>query len=234
MGRSIDPTNSLYLSDGEGEEIRPPRRRPQPRARAASIWIKMPARKTPTCRPRQRPPRQPSSRPRRRAPQDDPLAALLEEPKPEPAAAAESNLLDFDLDAELTPAAEAGSGRRFGRAPAENNLLDFDFNLDSLATEAPVAAETQPAAAAEPAGFESLYEDMLAETPTAAPAAPTAPAQAEGMSVLDDPLATADLAKVYLDMGDRDGAKEVLQDLIAEAQGPLKAEAEALLASISA
>ena len=113
--------------------------------------------------------------------------------------------------------------------------MDFDFNLDSLATEAPVAAETQPAAAAEPAGFESLYEDMLAETPTAAPAAPTAPAQAEGMSVLDDPLATKlDLAKVYLDMGDRDGAKEVLQDLIAEAQGPLKAEAEALLASISA
>lgn len=239
MGRSIDPTNSLYLSDGEGEEIEAAAAPAaaageggidldqelfgaqnadlQAAAEAAAPAVEMAA-----------PPE---------APQDDPLAALLEEPKPEPAAAAESNLLDFDLDAELTPAAEAKpeATAEPAAAPAENNLLDFDFNLDSLATEAPVAAETQPAAAAEPAGFESLYEDMLAETPAAAPAAPTAPAQAEGMSVLDDPLATKlDLAKVYLDMGDRDGAKEVLQDLIAEAQGPLKAEAEALLASISA
>ena len=115
--------------------------------------------------------------------------------------------------------------------------MDFDFNLEGMAAETPAAAEA-PAASAAPAaasaGFESLYEDMLAETPAAEAEAPAA-AQAEGMSVLDDPLATKlDLAKVYLDMGDRDGAKEVLQDLIAEAQGPLKAEAEALLATISA
>lgn len=54
------------------------------------------------------------------------------------------------------------------------------------------------------------------------------------MTLLDDPLSTKlDLAKVYLDMGDRDGAREVLQDLVGEAQGSLKEEAQALLAKIS-
>jgi pilus assembly protein FimV len=61
------------------------------------------------------------------------------------------------------------------------------------------------------------------------------PAPAADGMLLDDPLSTKlDLAKVYLDMGDRDGAREVLQDLVGEAQGSLKEEAEALLAKISA
>jgi len=48
-----------------------------------------------------------------------------------------------------------------------------------------------------------------------------------------DPLSTKlDLARVYLDMGDKEGAREVLEELAAEAQGGLKAEAEALLASL--
>ena len=75
---------------------------------------------------------------------------------------------------------------------------------------------------------------MVAATPApaAAPAVESAPA-ADGM-LLDDPLSTKlDLAKVYLDMGDRDGAREVLQDLVGEAQGSLKEEAEALLTKIS-
>jgi pilus assembly protein FimV len=40
------------------------------------------------------------------------------------------------------------------------------------------------------------------------------------------------LAKVYLDMGDSDGAREVLKELLEEAQGPLKEEAESLLAKL--
>ncbi|OQS44588.1 hypothetical protein B0T39_01445 [Chromobacterium haemolyticum] len=229
MGRSIDPTNSLYLSDGEGEDIEAA---PAPVSSPGSIDLDKelfgePEATPPTAAP------EPVAVQEAAAPQDDPLAALLAEPqveekeKPE-----EANLLNFDLDAELKPPAAEPKPEAAAAAPAENNLLDFDFNLEGMAAEAPAAAETQAAPAAPSAGFESLYEDMLAETPATETAAP---AQAEGMSVLDDPLATKlDLAKVYLDMGDRDGAKEVLQDLIAEAQGPLKAEAEALLATISA
>ncbi|NHR06451.1 hypothetical protein HA052_14755 [Chromobacterium haemolyticum] len=229
MGRSIDPTNSLYLSDGEGEDIEAA---PAPVSSPGGIDLDKelfgePEATPPTAAP------EPVAVPEAAAPQDDPLAALFAEPqaeekeKPE-----EANLLNFDLDAELKPPAAEPKPEAAAAAPAENNLLDFDFNLEGMAAEAPAAAETPAAPAAPSAGFESLYEDMLAETPATET---EAPAQAEGMSVLDDPLATKlDLAKVYLDMGDRDGAKEVLQDLIAEAQGPLKAEAEALLATISA
>lgn len=196
-------------------------------------------------------------------PAADPLrAALFEEDAPASApAVAEANMLDFDLDAELSaaPLAEPVSTPSPAEpAVADTNLLDFDFNLDGLAAE--VAADNHgqpetgtlelPASAASTDGFESLYEDMVASTSAAAPATPAAsvapvvtPAPAptpepvpvaDGMTLLDDPLSTKlDLAKVYLDMGDRDGAREVLQDLVGEAQGSLKEEAQALLTKIS-
>lgn len=180
---------------------------------------------------------------------DDPLRAALfaEEEVVAPAPAAESNLMDFDLDAELAalaPAPAAEPEKPAAEPAADTNLLDFDFNLDGLAsdiesakTEEPAVATLElPATAAASDGFESLYEDMVAATPTPAPspAVPDAPVAAEGMTLLDDPLSTKlDLAKVYLDMGDRDGAREVLQDLVGEAQGSLKEEAQALLTKIS-
>lgn len=234
MGRSIDPTNSLYLSDGEGEDIEAA---PAPTSPPGGIDLDRELFGEPEAAPTEPAAApEPVAEPEAAAPEDDPLAALFAEPQAEEEKAEEANLLNFDLDTELTPPATESKPEPApaAPAPAENNLLDFDFNLEGMAAEAPAAAEAPVPQAAPPAGFESLYEDMLAETPAAEAEAPAA-AQAEGMSVLDDPLATKlDLAKVYLDMGDRDGAKEVLQDLIAEAQGPLKAEAEALLATISA
>ena len=160
----------------------------------------------------------------------DPLAALFDTPAGEAASAAEDQggTLDFDLEAMLPP--EEAPAAAEAPAPAgEANLLDFDFNLDAQPPE-----EAKPAAESA-GGLESLYEDMLAEAPPAeAPPAEEPAAQAEGMSVMDDPLSTKlDLAKVYLDMGDREGAREVLQDLVSEAKGPLKDEAKALLDKIS-
>ena len=168
---------------------------------------------------------------------DDPLrAALFEEETVAEKPAEVSNMLDFDLDAELAAPAAAAAEKPAAEPEAETNLLDFDFNLDGVASEpAASKAATQPAAApAVSDGFESLYEDMVAATPAPAAAAVEPAPAADGM-LLDDPLSTKlDLAKVYLDMGDRDGAREVLQDLVGEAQGSLKEEAEALLAKISA
>ncbi|WP_233201149.1 FimV/HubP family polar landmark protein [Chromobacterium alticapitis] len=152
----------------------------------------------------------------------DPLAALFDLPTEAPAKPAEPNVLDFDLESMLPeePAAAAPPP-----VPADGNLLDFDFNLDSALVEEAKPVEESAG------GLESLYADMMAETPQ--PASAAAP-QAEGMSVLDDPLSTKlDLAKVYLDMGDREGAREVLQDLLSEAQGSLKDEAQALFDKIS-
>ncbi|OHX11657.1 hypothetical protein BI347_18615 [Chromobacterium sphagni] len=161
----------------------------------------------------------------------DPLAALFDTPAGQPVAEPEGqgSALDFDLEAMLPT--EPGPAQAEEKTPeADAGMLDFDFNLDAAAAE-----ETKPAAEAA-GGLESLYEDMLAETPAEATASAAEPAvEAEGMSVMDDPLSTKlDLAKVYLDMGDREGAREVLQDLLSEAQGPLKDEAKALLDRISA
>jgi pilus assembly protein FimV len=53
-------------------------------------------------------------------------------------------------------------------------------------------------------------------------------------SALDDALATKlDLARVYLDMGDSEGAREVLLELQKEAQGALKQQAEDMLAQLA-
>ncbi|AXE33505.1 FimV/HubP family polar landmark protein [Chromobacterium phragmitis] len=157
----------------------------------------------------------------------DPLAALFEEPAGAPAPAQEP-ALDFDLDAMLPTEAPAAEDK----APeADADMLDFDFKLDDAAVEAPPAAEAPETTDA--GGLESLYQDMEVEEPVAESAA-VGP-EAEGVSVMDDPLSTKlDLAKVYLDMGDREGAREVLQDLLSEAKGALKEEAQALFDKISA
>ncbi|HJV05770.1 MAG TPA: FimV/HubP family polar landmark protein [Chromobacteriaceae bacterium] len=184
------------------------------------------------------------------ADENDPLrAALLETPtspevstEPEPVAQ-NDNMLDFDIESLLAPAAEstvapAEPVEEKPAEPAADNLLDFDFNLESLnqAAAAVQPADTEvgileaPPESADTAatGFESLYQE--AATPPASAATPSH----EGMTVLDDPLSTKlDLAKVYLDMGDRDGAREVLEDLVSEAQGALKDEAQTLLTKIS-
>lgn len=144
--------------------------------------------------------------------------AAVEAPAPE-------NMLDFDLD---SLAAEAAQSATEEEKPAETsaNMLDFDFPLDEMAEKA--AAEPEPekpiGAVEEPLGdFASLYD-----------AEPTPPAEEPvGITVSDDPLSTKlDLAKVYLDMGDSEGAREVLKELVEESQGPLKDEAMALLAKL--
>ncbi|WP_235429406.1 FimV/HubP family polar landmark protein [Chromobacterium vaccinii] len=223
LGRAIDPGNALYQADAGEPESAP--------ATAGGEVIDLDQElfgdEAPAAIEAAPAPASPV------AEEADPLAALFDAPPggdaaPEP----EANALDFDLDAMLTAEPEAGETK----APEpEANMLDFDFNLDA----AP-AVEAKPAEAPGATGLESLYEDMLAEEPSAAGGAQPADsapneAKAEGVSVMDDPLATKlDLAKVYLDMGDREGAREVLQDLLGEAQGQLKEEAQALLDKISA
>jgi len=116
-------------------------------------------------------------------------------------------------------------------APAEpepeesKHMLDFDFQLDE-----PVSAGSplETLAAAEPdansVDFDFGLDSLGAETPAVS---------TEGLSVSDDPLSTKlDLARVYLDMGDKDGAREVLEELVAEAGGSLKQEAANLLSSL--
>ncbi|TCP13836.1 pilus assembly protein FimV [Crenobacter luteus] len=153
----------------------------------------------------------------------DPLrAALFGEDDVQPGAAssgpAPDALLDFDLDALVAaPAAETAPPAAEGKV--DDKLLDFDFQLDDAPpAKAPDAAPQQDDALGD---FAALFQD-------------DAPTSMSGVSAGDDPLSTKlDLARVYLDMGDSEGAREVLTELAGEASGPLKDEAESLLAKIT-
>lgn len=148
-----------------------------------------------------------------------------------PAAAAPAD--ELDMDALLNPAPAPAPAAPAPVPEADNShMLDFDFNLDAAATGEPEA----PVEAA-PDALETFDFDMSSlEAPEAAeaPAAPVSePVSTAGLDVSDDPLSTKlDLARVYLDMGDKEGAREVLEELVKEAQGSLRAEAEALLDSL--
>lgn len=155
---------------------------------------------------------------------DDPLrAALFGEDTPAVAEPAPSLDLDSLLaEPEPEPVAEPVPDAD------DKHMLDFDFNLD---TPEPATAVAEPVASATSADDAFDFDLSSLEEPASAEAEPSP--SLDGMSLSDDPLSTKlDLARVYLDMGDKEGAREVLEELLTEAQGALKSEAETLLAGL--
>ncbi len=110
-------------------------------------------------------------------------------------------------------------------AVTEEPDLNFDFDTEfkvgdvmeaSPAAEAPEAADEFADLAAEPAmpaAMESSAEDMLIDT-------------------AQNPGTKLDLAKAYLEIGDEEGAREILQEVIAEGNDAQKAEANTMLEKI--
>lgn len=140
-----------------------------------------------------------------------------------PAIEAESNVLDFDIGdfsvPEVKPAAVA-EAEEFAVealpemtealempavAAAEKEMLDFDFQLDAPAAE----PQAMPALSLDDVDL-SLELPPLEEVPEATP-------QAVVDLGLDDtdPMSTKiDLARAYLDMGDKEGAREILLEVV--------------------
>lgn len=140
-----------------------------------------------------------------------------------------------------------------------NDLLDFDFAIDAqsmpTATPAPdvpvieapplMDVELPPAAGTEPDWPIESQTDAQGVADTMAPAGAdsveAAPVEAAPVEAIvqkpsdgEEALATKlDLARVYLDMGDNDGAREVLQELQREARGALRKQADEMLARIN-
>lgn len=220
MGLSIDPSNALYAGDASPAAAVAAA---PVAAAAASMNIDLDSELMGDPEPL---PQEAFIEPEAIAVEDDdPLRnALFGEPEvanaaPEP---------DLDLESLLAqPAAE--SVPKEEEAPEDKHMLDFDFNLDTPEPAAAPAAVPQTESVDDAFDFDMSTLDSLGSTTPSEPAAPSL----DGMSLSDDPLSTKlDLARVYLDMGDKEGAREVLEELAAEAQGGLKAEAEALLASL--
>ena len=111
-------------------------------------------------------------------------------------------------------------------APTEEggNNIDFDFDIGApqSAAPAPAGPTTQPAAGnGMDFDLSSISLDLPAET-----------AGAGGNGASDDAATKLDLAKAYHEMGDKDGAKELLGEVLKEGSAVQQAEAKQLLASI--
>ena len=108
-------------------------------------------------------------------------------------------------------------------SPSDGGMsIDFDFDLGSSAPAAAPAPAPAPAPAGNSVDFD--FGSISLDLPAAAGAAPAA--------LADDVATKLDLAKAYQEMGDKDGAKELLKEVVAEGSAAQKAEAQKLLASI--
>lgn len=135
---------------------------------------------------------------------------------------------DFTLEVPPAgPSAEADIALE-PQAPArDSNVIDFNIELP---TQDPVTVASAPVAApAADAGLdfkiEGLNLSLEGEPKTVATGA-------EKDGNWYDVQTKFDLAKAYQEMGDRDGAKEILQEVIKEGDAEQQAQAKTLMASL--
>lgn len=169
-------------------------------------------------------------------------AAIAAAPPMAPeATAAQFPDLDFDLDLEPDAALRPASGEpaiasspstaddpaTAPKEPPRADALDFDLDvdIDPYPSTSPDLQERGPASASsgEP-GFDlgSLNLDLGDDVGKEAAAPPT--------SGLEDPLATKlALAEEFHAIGDADGARALAEEVLAEASGPLKGQAQRFL-----
>ncbi|MDQ2963270.1 MAG: LysM peptidoglycan-binding domain-containing protein [Pseudomonadota bacterium] len=162
-------------------------------------------------------------------------------------------------NAALMKGAEATSARTHETASFEPESIprfDLDFNLDEPSRPGPVMPTISPAAP-KPAAPKPVVEPALAAVGAGAPAPQLArPAAAIELDKLDlafdphrstfedptpsvldgqwhDAATKLDLAKAYQEMGDVEGAREILQEVLHEGDDQQKAEAQALLSKLA-
>ena len=151
---------------------------------------------------------------------DNEVAALdLEMPSISPAEAPAAPALDIEFDLELpssAPAAGPELAAASPAAPAAGNGLDFDFNLDTPAAEPAASPVPEVGSLAPQVDFSAISLDLDAPSVAVEPAEAVAPAPAADEP--DNPEVTTklELAQAYEEMGDKEGMRELLQEVLAE------------------
>lgn len=143
---------------------------------------------------------------------------IMEEKAPDTTAG-----LDFDLGLPGDEKKEPPAAPAAPAAADTSGGLDFDFNLDigggdQKGTEAPA----QPAAM----DLSNISLDLGSETEPAAPAA------GSGDPKWQEVATKLDLAKAYEEMGDKDGARELLNEVMKDGDAAQKGQAQQLLAKL--
>jgi len=161
-----------------------------------------------------------------------PVAPSAEAPASTEAASADAVLdIDFDMPAKDSAPVEVPVAPAV--AAADSSGIDFDFDLgtpDSAATAAlPEMSIDIPTVSPEPAPLDLGDISLELETPAASAAAETAMAD-----VADNPevVTKLELAAAYAEMGDKDGARELFQEALAEGSPAQQKVARAKLDSL--
>jgi len=128
------------------------------------------------------------------------------------------------------------------RSAAGANKYAFDFSLDDVEKPAPVKPRGEPALEmstasaapsshlARPAAALELDKLDLSFDPDRSPFEDPTPSVLDGQ--WHDAATKLDLARAYQEMGDAEGAREILQEVLHEGDNQQKSEAQALLAKL--
>lgn len=149
------------------------------------------------------------------------LGAPEEKPAEAPAAAP-----DFTL--EVPPASGTQTDIALdATASQESNVLDFQIELPKAEEDTPTKAVAPAAPAGTDSGLDFKLDDLNLDDTKSETAA-----GAEKDGHWYDVQTKFDLAKAYQEMGDKDGAKEILQEVIKEGDSEQKAQAKTLMDSL--
>lgn len=146
------------------------------------------------------------------------------------------DIQDFDIEVDESPldstVLQFPGGNELNR---ELDEMFADFDAEASIAE-PSATTVEPSATNLEPSATNLEPSATTTEPSAAELAATVePSATDGLSALDDidSLDAAeiklDLAKTYIEMGDPEGAKEILEELLGEADEEGKAKAQTLL-----
>lgn len=151
---------------------------------------------------------------------------------------AEPLMPDFRLEIPEAGAPAATGIAIDANAPADSNVIDFNIELPKVDSpeSAPTAAQETPAQLGRDADagldFKLDIGDINLNLDDQ-PQADAAVAEGEKDAHWYDVQTKFDLAKAYQEMGDRDGAREILQEVIREGDAEQQTEAKKLLATLS-
>ena len=120
-----------------------------------------------------------------------------------------------------------------------DSAIDFDVGgKDEVAADLDLGTPNEPV----PAGNEIKWEpEPVAAPPEGAGggdinlegAAAPSPGESQGSSQWDETATKLDLAKAYIDMGDAEGARSILQEVMSEGSDTQKQQAQELSAQIA-
>ena len=165
------------------------------------------------------------------------------EPMAAPAAAPAAPAGDFDLgDLNFEPTPSVSKPEEKKTAPTlgtdeptvatdfgTDSQVEFDKALNDLASFVNTNVPAQPEMGSEPEDDKTL----AIRPPKAPEAAPEMAADTGGGSSMNEIGTKLDLARAYIDMGDPDGAKSILEEVVAEGNAQQKSEAQELLKHVS-